>query len=438
MLLLGSCSANANVGIGNDREANVAEGLGESSAAEQQVGQATSVPEAVAPSASGEATAPLQGAVLPSSFIVESRQPPQEALTAADIDLPELQAEAMLALPVTEAPLELIVSFGERILRFVSLATNESAVLIDRPSEAWSWSTRGSVWLESEPMVLDRWRLDRGELSRYEITSGDRIGSVIELQDGAIAIVSFRLNAAPPLDYLFVFEATGELRCELASEFAIRLADHGVFEAKPDGQVTFEWARMINTDRCEVGPAVPSEAMFGGIHHGALFSAEHDPDAELQFQNRIVRHQLNEAEWVESLRGEELPISRALHFGGESVWAKGLGQLYRLSADTLAVEGVWELGSEFDLPQPHFTADAAWVAGSTEVTRIDLSSNAVERYERPIDGSNFSRFTPHGLLFGRPGSGYFFSFELERFERLPDWLLMETTGADAWSAPAAG
>lgn len=352
-------------------------------------------------------------------------------LQPEDLALPVDVATALLELPVTTLPLEFVLFHDqEENVRYVDLASPGTVTISDGGGITAVWTTGDAIFFARRPGLLNRWDPATQTVTTTKIPSGDVIGGARYLLDGSLAVHTFNLGIAR--DFLFVYEPSGEIRCRLETEDSLRVSDNGLIlsrERSETQDASGERVFTISPKTCLTAEQVPESAEFGRTLGGAsemLIIAE--PVSENE--STLVRYDFN-GEWTEVLKGDLLAIRGRPQFGAGSVWAQvwsdGNTDLYRFSPDTLKIEDQWRVS----VGRPNSWVvqdDAVWLVGCCpdRLTKLDVHSGEIGHFPLPLEGSNTMREVAGGLLIGRPAAGYLFNYEQQRFERMPDWLLLES------------
>jgi len=360
-------------------------------------------------------------------------------LRVEDLDLSVEAAAALLELPVTAVPLELVLVHDQEVnVRYIDLAAGRTLTIADGGGITAVWTTGDAIFFERQPGLLNRWDPTTRSVTSTKIPLGDVIGGARQLPDGSLAVHTFNLGVVR--EFLFVYEPSGEIRCSLETEDALRLPENNIIISKERSEgldTSAERVFSIDPTTCSKAAQVPKLTRFGRILGGdgeMLVVAE--PVSENE--SRLVRYDFDGG-WTEALAGEPIPIRGLPQIGAGAVWAQvwsdGDTDLYRFSPDTFEIEDQWRVSvrrpSSWTVQD-----DAVWLVGccGEQLTRLDIESGEVEHFPLPFEDSHvtFMREAAGGLLIGRPSTGYLFNYALRRFERMPDWFLHEARDASRW------
>jgi hypothetical protein len=187
--------------------------------------------------------------------------------------------------------------------------------------------------------------------------------------------------------------------------------------------------RRIDPRDCAVlGPLDAAVAGFTGVQAGPVWYTSSDAEG-----HTVTRVDMGGGEPTEPTSTDLGRLVNGLLPHGDSLWVAAGADVVRLDATTLDVESDTTAFECADWAYPVAVArESLWLVNDCDgvLARVDTSSGAVtERYLTPLDGVSDSELSAVAVDDGiwlvdaeQTGEPYFFSYDRERFERLPDTL----------------
>lgn len=317
-------------------------------------------------------------------------------------------------------------------LRIVDLKSSTSRLVeVDRQRFSPIAAGLDSVWyVDGDGAVRSvDWLAVPTDAPPFVPAEGQRVLELVAL--GATGRVAVGLTGdSPGVKKVVVLDANGSVRCSgnfdpssKPTEFGVELWAFGS-ESSPRTSMCAEPLGELGLREMaqSTGFTFPTEFLYAD---GALTGFGPGRESVVQFRRQA------DGSWSESASTEIGAFGNGLELAAGSVWATAGPRVVRMSAVDLSVEAeltVFECG---DGATPLAADGMVWVDDDCDgiLIRIDPSTNDIDQWVLPTDGvsdiQTNIRISPGGLWYTdyeQSAEPYFFSFERERFERLPDAL----------------